>query len=116
MGTSGAIGAGGFGRGGESRWSKKSQNLRPCQPTAVRNPYLRFLDPVLRLAALAVHAVVQRLGITGKVCHDEARVAALRTPFKPRDHAPLVRPALCGVVEFIDHALFGPAALVFVFH
>lgn len=79
-------------------------------------PYLRFLDPVLRLAALAVHAVVQRLGITGKVCHDEARVAALRSPFEPGDHAPLVGPALCGVVEFIDHALFGPAALVFVFH
>src|ERR1019366_5358415 len=46
---------------------------------------LRLLDAVLRLAALAVQLVVQRLRAAIEVGDDEARVAALLAPLQPRD-------------------------------
>src|SRR5665213_248609 len=77
---------------------------------------LRFLDPVLGLAALAIQLVVQRLRVSIEVGHDEARIAALLTPFEPRDDAPLVRPALRGVTELVHQALLEPGLLVRVLH
>jgi hypothetical protein len=64
---------------------------------------LCLLDAVLRLAALAVQLVVQRLRLPVEVGDDEARVAALLAPLQPRDDAPLVRPALRGLAR-IFHA------------
>src|SRR5271166_582972 len=71
-----------------------------------REVALPRLDVVLGLAAGAVQRLVKPLGAAaGKICHDEAGVAALGARLDAGDDALDPAPALGGVIELLETPL-----------
>src|SRR5665811_2521075 len=81
-----------------------------------KQAYLRFLDAVLGLAALAVQIVVEGLWFTREVAHYVARVVTLLAILQPCDHPAFFGPGFCGIQKLTHLALFAPRGLKFLLH
>ena len=71
---------------------------------------LTFLDPILHLAAGAVHRFVERLRFVAQIGHHEAGIGALGVVLGFGDQPAMTRPAAGAVVKFAEDplSLLGP--------